>query len=62
MAKKRTTKERKKSGALMGGLLLIGLGIYALLDQMFPELSLGDFWPFALIVPGVIMVVHHYRR
>ncbi len=41
-----------KSGGLVGGIILIGLGILFLLDRWF-DIDLGDLWPFVLIAVGV---------
>ncbi len=41
-----------KSGGLVGGSILIGLGVLFLLDRWF-HIDLGDLWPFVLIAIGV---------
>jgi phage shock protein C len=41
-----------KSGSVVGGIVLIGLGVLFLLDQWF-DIDLGDLWPLILIAVGV---------
>lgn len=42
----------RRSGGIMGGLILILIGLLFLLDRFLPGFSFGDFWPLILIVIG----------
>ena len=48
---------RSNLGALIGGALLIGMGLLALVERTLPGVDWGSLWPFALIVFGGLFFV-----
>lgn len=48
---------RSNVGALIGGALLIGFGLLALVERTLPGMDWGSLWPFALIVLGGLFFV-----
>jgi hypothetical protein len=50
--------QRSNVGALIGGSLLIGFGVLALLGQLFRQFDFwGTFWPFIIIGVGAMFFV-----
>lgn len=49
-------------GALVIGLLLIGVGGYFLLRDYLPAIAWGQLWPIALIVVGAMLLLGSFRR
>jgi phage shock protein PspC (stress-responsive transcriptional regulator) len=49
-------------GAIVGGLVLVGLGSLFLLVQVVPDLDWGVVGPTALVVLGVILILGSIRR
>jgi phage shock protein C len=49
-------------GAIVGGLVLLGLGLLFLLVQLVPDLDWGLAGPVALVALGVILVIGSIRR
>jgi len=47
---------------LWSGIMFIILGLILLLEQYFPELDFGDFWPILLIITGIIMIYSGVKR
>ncbi len=41
-----------KRHSLIGGLVLIVVGFLILLNNLFPEFELGNYWPLILIAIG----------
>jgi phage shock protein PspC (stress-responsive transcriptional regulator) len=58
-------RERRRrnegTGALVFGVILIALGAYFLLLQLAPGADLGRFWPVAIIVLGLALLVAAVR-
>jgi phage shock protein C len=50
------------NGALIFGLILIGLGVWFLIDDYLPEMDKRFIWPVALVVIGLIVLVFAMRR
>jgi hypothetical protein len=48
---------RSNLGALIGGLLLIGFGLLALMGRLFRGLDWGSLWPFIIIGFGALFFV-----
>jgi hypothetical protein len=48
-------------GALIAGLVLIGLGAFFLARELVPGLSWSDIWPWASIALGVVLIVLSFR-
>ncbi len=44
------------------GLLLIGLGLFMLAREYFYWVHFGQFWPFLLILGGVLLIVYSSTR
>lgn len=54
--------EKKKShnGSLIGGTILIMIGLFFLLNNLFPWLDFADLWPIALVIAGLAVVKMNY--
>lgn len=54
--------EKKKSGkgSIIGGAILIMIGLFFLLDNLWPWLDFADLWPVALVVAGLAIVKMNY--
>ena len=50
------------SGAVVFGVILIGLGVWFLIDQYVPAIDSDLLWPVALVVVGVVLLVVALRR
>lgn len=48
--------EKRDSGALLGGLVLVVLGLLFLANNLLPDFRFGDYWPVILIVVGAVML------
>jgi phage shock protein C len=51
-----------RTGAIVGGLVLVGLGVAFLLAQVAPQLDWGIVGPVLLIALGVVLVLASFRR
>lgn len=49
-------------GAVIFGLILIGLGVWFLIDRYIPAINGDLLWPIALVVLGIILLVVALRR
>lgn len=49
-------------GALIFGLILIGLGVWFLIDRYIPAINGDLLWPVALVVLGIVLLVIALRR
>jgi len=49
-------------GAVIFGLILIGLGAWFLVDQYLPDIDTDLLWPVALVILGVVLLVVALRR
>jgi len=54
--------EKKKSGngSVIGGSILIMIGLFFLLDNLWPWLDFADLWPVALVIAGLAIVKMNY--
>jgi phage shock protein PspC (stress-responsive transcriptional regulator) len=50
------------SGAVIFGVILIGLGIWFLIDQYVPAINSDLLWPVALVVLGIVLLAIALRR
>ncbi len=52
------------AGGLIGGLILVGLGLYFLVRTVAPQydVDLDRFWPAGLVVLGIVIVLLSVRR
>jgi phage shock protein C len=57
-------KKSIPTGGLIGGLVLIMLGGYLLLDQfnLIPDWDFDKFWPVVLIVIGLVLMFGFWQR
>ena len=58
----RAPRENDPSVAVIGGLLLIGLGAFFLVREFLPAIDFDVIWPLVLIGIGVTLVVVTLRR
>jgi phage shock protein PspC (stress-responsive transcriptional regulator) len=49
-------------GAVIFGVILIGLGAWFLIDQFVPNIDTDLLWPVALVVLGIVLLVLALRR
>jgi phage shock protein PspC (stress-responsive transcriptional regulator) len=49
-------------GAVIFGVILIGLGVWFLIDQYVPAINSDLLWPVALVVLGVVLLAIALRR
>lgn len=49
-------------GAVIFGLVLIGLGVWFLIDRYIPAINGDLLWPVALVVLGIVLLVIALRR
>lgn len=54
--------EEKKpgNGSIIGGTILIFIGLFFLLDNLWPWLDFSDLWPVALVIAGLAIVKMNY--
>lgn len=48
--------KEKRTGGLIGGLVLITLGCLFLVDRFVPQIDFGDLWPILLVVIGAVII------
>jgi phage shock protein C len=60
--KKEAPAEKKKSGSLIGGLVLITVGAIFLADEFVPNVNFGDLWPLILIVIGAGLLINTFAK
>ncbi len=53
-------KTKSHNGSIIGGTILILIGIFFLLDTVFPRIDFGDLWPVALVIAGLAIVKMNY--
>lgn len=49
-------------GAVIFGVILIGAGVWFLIDQYVPAIDSDLLWPVALVVVGIVLLVVALRR
>jgi phage shock protein C len=47
---------RKNNGALIAGLVLIGVGALFLIDRVLPNVHFRDFWPILIVIAGLALI------
>jgi len=45
------------SGTMIGGLILVGIGVFFLVREWLPQFSFDWFWPAMLILLGIVLLV-----
>jgi phage shock protein PspC (stress-responsive transcriptional regulator) len=58
----RRAPRRSGSGSWVFGLILIGVGLYFLAREYFPEIDFDRLWPLGLVVLGVLLLIASLRR
>lgn len=58
----RRAQRRSGGGAVVGGLILIGLGTLFLAQELIPSFNWDVAWPIAAIVLGVVLLLGSIRR
>ncbi|MCX6154940.1 MAG: PspC domain-containing protein [Candidatus Kapabacteria bacterium] len=53
--------QKKKNGRVIFGIMLIIMGVFFLLNRIFPALEL-HFWPILLIILGVLILLKGYMK
>ncbi|MBN1651773.1 MAG: PspC domain-containing protein [Bacteroidales bacterium] len=53
-------KTKSHNGSIIGGTILILIGLFFLLDTMFPWIDFADLWPVALVIAGLAIVKMNY--
>jgi phage shock protein PspC (stress-responsive transcriptional regulator) len=56
-AEQATSGRGPGAGALIGGLVLVGIGVWVLLARYVPEFAFGEVWPWAALGLGIVLVV-----
>lgn len=49
---------RKNNGALIAGLILIGIGVLFLADRLLPHINIHfrDLWPIVIVIAGIALI------
>jgi phage shock protein C len=55
-----TGKEEKNNKHIWGGLILIFLGLFFLLRSFFPRFFIISFWPIALVIIGIVLIIQSF--
>ncbi|MBU2492539.1 MAG: PspC domain-containing protein [Bacteroidetes bacterium] len=55
-------KKQNGSGRIIGGIFLIGLGLFFLAERIFPYFDFQDFLPLIFIGIGILLIVTSYRN
>ena len=58
----RRARRSSGGGSWIFGLVLIGLGLYFLAREYFPEVHVDRLWPLGLILIGLVLLVGAIRR
>lgn len=59
---RRRPRRSSGGGSWIFGLVLIGLGLYFLAREYFPEVHVDRLWPLGLILIGLVLLVGAIRR
>ena len=59
---RRRARRSSGGGSWIFGLVLIGLGLYFLAREYFPEVHVDRLWPLGLILIGLVLLVGAIRR
>ena len=52
--------KKKETGKLWSAIMLILFGLIFLIQNIFPRISIDDFWPVLLIITGFILIYDGY--
>ena len=53
-------EKKSQSGSLIGGAILILIGMFFLLDNLWPWIDFADLWPVGLVLAGLAIVKMNY--
>jgi len=53
---------RRKTGSLVGGIILISIGALVLVTRAIPDLFFYDLWPFILVAAGIALIVYSMNK
>lgn len=53
-------RKSKGGGSIIGGAILITVGLFFLLDNLWPWLDFAELWPVALVIAGLAIVKMNY--
>jgi phage shock protein PspC (stress-responsive transcriptional regulator) len=53
-------KKKSGNGSIIGGAILIMIGLFFLLDKLWPWLDFAYLWPVALVIAGLAIVKMNY--
>ena len=56
------THRGDRRGALIGGLIVTGIGVFFLLDNFDVIPNMGKMWPIFPIIVGVALIVGSFRK
>jgi phage shock protein PspC (stress-responsive transcriptional regulator) len=59
---RRRGRSRSGGGSWIFGLILIGLGVYFLAREYFPEVHVDRLWPLGLVLIGLVLLFGALRR
>ena len=59
---RRRARSRSGGGSWIFGLVLIGLGVYFLAREYFPEIHVDRLWPLGLVLIGLVLLFGALRR
>lgn len=51
----------ERRGMLVGGLIVFGVGVFFLLDQLDIIPDVGDMWPIFPIIVGLALIIGSFR-
>jgi phage shock protein PspC (stress-responsive transcriptional regulator) len=54
-------REHRGEGAIIGGIILVLLGAFFLVQSLAPQIDWGPFWPVILVVIGIALVIGSVR-
>lgn len=61
-AGRRHRRRGRGNGGLIFGIILVGLGVWFLLDNYIPDLRSDLLWPVGLVILGLVLLVVSTRR
>lgn len=56
------SKHHKNRGNMTGGLILIGIGLLFLLDNLISSIDFGDLWPVFIIIAGIAILLNTFNQ
>jgi phage shock protein C len=53
---------KQSNGALIAGLILIGVGMVFLADRLLPTIHFRDFWPVVIVIVGIVLIASSFTK